>query len=217
VDRRGVGNAHVSDARVEWLDVGGDVEPWRAVGLQVDADGRAGFLFTSLRIGVVPGSGIRGWAISGIDPAVDDIDGLPTSVVDPRSPTITDHPLGAIELDHVVILTDSLERTSSALEQATGSPLKRVRDVGEMRQGFHRVGSGGLIVEIVERPEAEPGRSVFWGVVINVADLRAAADLIGPDRLGPVKDAVQPGRQIATVRDEAGLGLPVALMTPSVR
>jgi hypothetical protein len=30
-----------------------------------------------------------------------------------------------------------------------------------------------------------------------------------------VKDAVQPGRRIATVRKQAGLGLPVALITPT--
>jgi hypothetical protein len=32
--------------------------------------------------------------------------------------------------------------------------------------------------------------------------------------LGDIRDAVQPGRRIATVRREAGLGVPVALMTP---
>jgi hypothetical protein len=46
-----------------------------------------------------------------------------------------------------------------------------------------------------------------------VDDLEAAAERLG-DRLGRVKDAVQPGRRIATVRREAGLGVPLALMTP---
>jgi hypothetical protein len=32
--------------------------------------------------------------------------------------------------------------------------------------------------------------------------------------VGPAKAAVQPGRRIATVREGAGLGLPVALITP---
>jgi hypothetical protein len=31
--------------------------------------------------------------------------------------------------------------------------------------------------------------------------------------VSPPKDAVQPGRRIATVSSEVGLGLPVALMT----
>jgi hypothetical protein len=34
------------------------------------------------------------------------------------------------------------------------------------------------------------------------------------DRVGEVRDAIQPGRRIATLRRSAGLSLPVALMTP---
>ena len=82
-----------------------------------------------------------------------------------------------------------------------------------MRQGFHRVGSGGLIVEVVERPEVTDAHATFWGVVLIVADLDAAVELIGSDRIGAPKDAVQPGRRIATVRGSAGLGTPVALMS----
>ena len=33
------------------------------------------------------------------------------------------------------------------------------------------------------------------------------------DRLGTVKDAVQPGRRIASLRKEAGLALPIAFMS----
>ena len=36
------------------------------------------------------------------------------------------------------------------------------------------------------------------------------------ERVGEVRDAVQPGRRIATLRRSAGLAIPVALMTPSV-
>jgi hypothetical protein len=34
------------------------------------------------------------------------------------------------------------------------------------------------------------------------------------DRVGEIRDAVQPGRRIATLRRSAGLSVPVALMTP---
>jgi hypothetical protein len=44
-------------------------------------------------------------------------------------------------------------------------------------------------------------------------DLDATAAVLG-ERLGAVRDAVQPGRRIATVRREAGLGTPLAFMTP---
>ena len=143
------------------------------------------------------------------------IDGLATDVVPPATPVLVEHPCGAIGLDHVVVTTDALERTCAAIEAATGAPLRRVREAGAIRQGFHRLGGGGLIVEVVERaglPEAPAG---FWGLVINVEDLDAAAARIGPDgdRRGHARRS-SPAAQIATVRAELGLGVPVALMTP---
>ncbi len=178
-------------------------------------------------------TGIVGWALSGIteragvsptgaaaatlDGTTDrwfDIDGLPTEIVDAHGPRYADHEIGAVGLDHVVVMTSQLERTSDAIAGATGCELKRIRDLGEMRQGFHRIGRGGLIVELVERPDIPDGPASFWGLVVNVDDLDAACARIGADRVSPPKDAVQPGRRIATVRPDVGLGLPVALMTP---
>jgi hypothetical protein len=223
-------------ARVEWLTVSGDPDVWRSLGFVV-ADGLLPLHGTSLRIvpplaDTSPGaSGITSWALSGIAPdalsaaaASDDtivdhdglrfeIDGLPSDIVEALDPTYGAHELGAIGLDHVVVMTPDLERTSGAIAAATGCELKRIREVGEMRQGFHRIGSGGLIVELVERPEVPAGPARFWGLVLIVEDLDAACDRLGLDRVSPPKDAVQPGRRIATVRDSAGLGLPVALMT----
>jgi hypothetical protein len=197
-------------ARAEWLCIGGPAEPWRRAGLVV-TDGRVPLFGTGLWLTGEDGSGLTGWALSGV-PKVDDIDGLPTTVVEPARPMFAEHPLGAIGLDHVVVTTNSLERTCAAIEAATGAALKRVREAGEMRQGFHRLGS--LVVEVVERAGLPDGPASFWGLVLNVEDLDAAVALLGPERVTDGKPAVQPGRSIATVRAEAGLGLPVALMTP---
>ncbi len=211
--------------RVEWLSVAGDPAVWRSLGLAVTDDGFLPLHGTSLRIvaPVPPGSdtehdavsGTVAWALSDVPAgAVSDVDGLSTSVVEPAAPVFADHPVGAVGLDHVVVTTPDLERTSAALAEATGCELKRVRQVGTMRQGFHRIGPGGLIVELVERPDVPDGPATFWGLVVNVEDLDAACALIGADRVSAPKDAVQPGRRIATMRPEVGLGLPVALMTP---
>ena len=110
--------------------------------------------------------------------------------------------------------TDALERTCGGDRGGHRCAAARVREVGEIRQGFHRLGGGGLIVEVVERAGLPSAPAWFWGLVINVEDLDAAAARIGPDGIGDVIDAVQPGRRIATVRAELGLGVPVALMTP---
>ncbi len=207
--------------RVEWLVVGGAPEPWERLGLAI-VDGTVPLFGTGIRFDPDAAPGIVRWALSGLaaDAAADpdagpiDIDGLVTDVVDPARPVLVEHPNGAIGLDHVVVTTNELERTCTALETATGAPLRRVREVGEIRQGFHRLGGGGLIVEVVERAGLPVAPAWFWGLVINVEDLDLAAERIGPDGIGAVTAAVQPGRKIATVRAELGLGVPVALMTP---
>jgi hypothetical protein len=127
----------------------------------------------------------------------------------------TAHPNGVTEIDHVVVLTPQLEPTIAELEQQ-GMQLKRTREgetgMGTFRQAFFRVGQPILeVVEAADMHDDEPAR--FWGITFTTADVDGAAELLG-DKLGRVKDAVQAGRRIATVRREAGLGLPVALISP---
>lgn len=213
----------MNDTRVEWLTIAGDLSAWEAIGLTTTDDGLGGRLVplvgTSLRVvpagdGVDAETGIVSWAVSGpsAEPR-DPIDGLVTEVVDPLPSRFAEHASGAIGLDHVVVTTDDLERTSDAVAAATGHPRKRIRDLGRIRQGFHRMGPGGLIVEIVERADAPAGPASFWGVVLDVEDLDAVYADLGPDLVSEPKDAVQPGRRIATVRTDAGLGTAVALMS----
>lgn len=205
-------------AKVEWLEVAGDRDAWRSLGLVVGDDGLVPLMGTCLRV-MVPGdegaTGIVGWAMSGVPAELDGavIDGLATSVVEVGGPVFAQHEVGASGLDHVVVMTADLERTTGAIADATGCELKRVREVGSMRQGFHRIGRGGLIVEVVERTEVDEGLSSFWGLVINVDDLDVACERIGAARIGAPKDAVQQGRRIATISRVVGLGVPVALMS----
>jgi hypothetical protein len=72
---------------------------------------------------------------------------------------------------------------------------------------------------VVQAPEgtklaADPGGPArLWGISFLVPDLDATAAALG-DLLGTPRDAVQPGRRIATLRREANLGPAVAFMTP---
>ena len=120
------------------------------------------------------------------------------------------HANGVTEIDHVVMLTPELDQKIAELERQ-GIELRRIREgdtgMGNFRQAFFRVGRP--VLEVVEADEPER----FWGITFMTADIDAAAELLG-DKLGRVKDAVQPGRRIATVRKEAELGLPVALISP---
>jgi hypothetical protein len=204
---------------IPWLVVGGPLARWTALGLVADeSTGRIPFFGTGLEITDLGEPGMIGWVMSGVEGALDaefDVDGVPTRLADPAPPMFADHPLGVDRIDHVVVSTDDLVRTCGAIADVTGEPLKRVREAGAIRQGFHRV--DGLIVEVVERAGQDPGPATLWGFVLTVADLDASVALLGEDVIGEPRDAVQPGRRIATVRSSAGLGVPLALMSPHVR
>jgi hypothetical protein len=192
---------------------------WAAAGFAVE-DGvvRAGTVRVRLA-GEDAGRGIVSWSLR--DAPTTDLDGLPTTASDVAPPEPGEHPNGAERIDHVVVVTPDLERTTAVLA-AAGIERRRVREVptGQGRalhQGFFPLGE--VILEVVDGmpldPSAEPAPgapAAFWGVVFAVADLDAAAAQLG-DRIGTPRDAVQPGQRIATVRREAGLGLPVALIS----
>ena len=192
---------------IDELVMAGPAEAWRAAGFRVE-DGVARVGSVRIRFDGVGATGLVGWSLR--DAASAELDGLATEL-SPRPPAEPDeHPNGACAVDHVVVLTDELERTAAAFERA-GCELRRVRDAGGgVRQGFFRLGE--VIAEAVETADAPGPGASFWGIVFVVGDLERAAALLG-DGLGTVRDAVQPGRRIAPIRDAAGLGLPVALMT----
>ena len=161
--------------------------------------------------------GIVDWALSEV--RASGIDGVPTRLGAAGEGEGPPHPNGVSAIDHIVLLTPQLDRTAEALERE-GIRLRRTREgetgTGEVRrQGFFRLGRPILeVVEAHELNSEEPAR--FWGITFVTEELDTSAELLG-DKLGRVKDAVQPGRRIATVRRAAGLGLPVALITPHVK
>jgi hypothetical protein len=153
--------------------------------------------------------GIAGLQMRGLEAG--SIDGLAVHASDAPGDAGS-HPLGAVAVDHVVARTPDFARTIGALQDA-GLDLRRTRNAGpQAQQGFFNLGTA--ILEVVGPHEADgDGPASFWGLVLVVSDLDAAVRQLG-DLAGSPRDAVQPGRRIATVRREAGLGTAVALMTP---
>ena len=95
--------------------------------------------------------------------------------------------------------------------RAAGLDYRHTRDAGDgLRQAFFVLGP--CLLELGGPAPVEDAPRL-WGMTLVVDDIDAAAARLG-DLLGQVKDAVQPGRRIATVRREAGLGAPIALITP---
>jgi hypothetical protein len=174
-------------------------QAWEALGFTVQEDVVA-LGGVRIRLG-----GAVGLKLRGLD-GDHDFDGLPISASTAHAPppAPTKHAIGAIGVDHVVALTPDLDRTTAKL-RAAGFDHRATRG----RQAFFVIGA--CLLELVAHAD---GSACVWGLTLVVEDLDRAARQLG-DRLGPAKDAVQPGRRIATVRGrEAGLTTPLALMSP---
>jgi hypothetical protein len=195
-------------AELAALQIADSAHAWAALGFTVSEDGVLALGGVELWLDAA-GRGITGWTLRRIS-LHRDIDGLPTGTTTDPPPPESGHPNGASAVDHVVVTTPDFDRTAAALD-AAGIPLRRVREAGEFRQGFRRLGPA--ILEIVEAPGMPPGPARFWGLVVVVADLVAAQARLAP-HVGEIRDAVQPGRRIATLSEGAGLSPRVAFMDP---
>jgi hypothetical protein len=196
---------------------------WSDVGFAVAGDCLALGRVRLRLAGDDAGEGIVGWSLRGV--ATTQLDGLPTTQSDAPLPAAApEHPNGVVGIDHVVVFSPQLDRTVGAL-QAAGLDLRRIREeptpAGAPRQAFFRLGAE--ILEVVQIPsrnlEAAGGRdgpARLWGLAFSVSDLdRTVSELAG--HVSAPREAVQPGRRIATLRRSAGLAVPVALMTPGAQ
>ncbi|HEX7293409.1 MAG TPA: hypothetical protein VF259_02585 [Solirubrobacterales bacterium] len=205
---------------IDELTVADTPEAWEAVGFAVEGDT---CVVGDVRIrlaGPAAGRGLSGWSLRGVEST--ELDGLATARSDRPPPgEAPAHPNGVTALDHVVAIAPDLEQTVAAL-QGAGLDLRRIREeptpAGAPRQAFFRLGAS--ILEVVQEPEEAIERgggadrpAFFWGFAFVAPDLDATVASLG-DRVSEVRDAVQPGRRIATLRRAAGLALPVALITP---
>jgi hypothetical protein len=226
------------------LTVGDEADAWRSVGFRVDETGACPVGAVRIRLvgdDDGRGRGILGWGLAGVgrppEPLAADhphrvfldeaaesagsVDGLATLVGDvpPASAASPDppirHPNGVTKLDHLVVLTPDLDRTTAALE-SLGVAARRTRDAGGgRRQRFFRLGE--VILEVVGPTEPSgAGPAHFWGLAFTAADIDAtAAHLAG--RISEPKSAVQAGRRIATLRAGEAVSVPVAFMSPDDR
>lgn len=190
---------------LEELEIADEPADWGALGFEVEA-GACQVSSVRLRlVGRGPRRGILDWKLG---------DGEPPAAVAPP------HPNGVARIDHVVLLSPELDRTVEEL-RSEGFELRRIREGetpgGSTRQAFFRMGEP--ILEVVQAPEGTSvarnpeGSARLWGIAFLVDDFDAVAASLG-ELLGTPRDAVQPGRKIATLRPEAGLGPAIAFMTP---
>ncbi len=205
-------------ATLDELVVADVADAWRSCGFAVEDDV---CVVGEVRIRFAPGEGrgLSGWSLRSVEST--ELDGLATTRSErPLPDAAPAHPNGVTALDHVVAISSDLDRTVAALE-AAGLDLRRIREeptpAGAPRQAFFRLGQA--ILEVVQEPAEATERAggdrpaFFWGLAFVAPDLDATVAYLG-DRAGEARDAVQPGRRIATLRRGAALSVPVALMTP---
>lgn len=228
---------------IEQIALADDPERWESLGFCVsDASVRLGGVRVALA-GRGAGRGILGWTLREIasveldglstamaetreSPAGDPAQahtGTDPSHSQPLSPrpASAEHPNGVAGIDHVVAMSPDLDRSVAAL-QAAGLDLRRIREqptpAGAPRQAFFRLGE--VILELVQepadvvaaRPDGAGGPARFWGLALLSDDLERTVSRLG-EHSSEIRPAVQPGRQIATLRRSAGLAVPVALMS----
>ncbi|MFZ0228195.1 MAG: glyoxalase [Mycobacterium sp.] len=207
---------------VDEFEVADPADAWMQAGFGVDSDAvcRIGGVRIRL-VGRGHGTGIVGWSLRGLpsDGALDDLDGIPTTRSDAVAAAPAEHANGVSAIDHVVLLSPDLGRTVESLATVGVEP-RRERDgrLGgrSIRQIFFRFGE--VLIEVLGSPDtAGEGPSTLWGITYVVADVDVTAAYFG-DRAAPVKDAVQPGRRITTLRHhELGISVRSAMISPPAR
>lgn len=201
---------------VDEIRVGDEPDDWRAAGFTVDDDGicRLGTVRLAF-VGKGEGRGILGWSLRDTT-VTGPIDGVPTTASDRHPAEPAEHACGATHLDHIVLMSPDGARTATAVSEATGLEVRRVRDTDTygtpMRQRFFRFGE--VILELVSTEPPGEGTAAFFGLAITVRDLDALPARYG-EGLGAIKEAVQPGRRVAALRHRnLHLSVPTILMTP---
>lgn len=186
--------------------MGDDVQAWETLGFAAGAADTVVVGGVALRC-TGEGGGVLGWVLGG-ETGPEEVDGIPTTWAPTPRRDAVEHPNGARSIDHVVVFTDSADRTAAALEAVDGDVRRRAAPP-QVPAPMAFVRLGGVIVEVAEA--GAPTR--IWGLVAVVDDLDALVAGSG-GRVGEPRAAVQPGRRIATARPQPGLETALAFMTP---
>jgi hypothetical protein len=198
------------------LVVGDEPAVWKEIGFTVDGDRcRVGHVDVVFDPSV--GKGIRKWTLVGEGP--DDVEEIPTTWADDGIEAAAAHPNGIFEIDHVVLTSPDLRRTVNALE---GLGIRALRERETATYGapalqvFFRLGQPILELIGPKEPTENPGGARFFGLAFTSSDIELTAKVMG-DALHPPKDAVQAGRQIATLDKSAGSTIAIAVMSPHTK
>lgn len=202
------------------VTLGDTPRSWADLGFAVDGpSGDTGSVGLGATRVVLTGSGdgFQGWSVDGVGGPIEDLPCLDTPSEVRALPEPT-HPNGIASIDHIVVNSGDVERTTRTLV-AQRIEVRGGRSTSSygapMVQVFFWLGD--VILELVGPDEGEATadiRTSVFGLALVAPDLDATIATMG-DLAGEPKDAVQPGRRIAGIRGrETGVSLPLAVMSP---
>lgn len=220
-----------SDHQLRSVTLGDTPAAWSALGFAVDElpDGSGSVLLGATEVVLTgTGDGFEGWSVDGVDEPIESLPVVPAPARPGGAGAPGAHPNGISSIDHIVVSTGDVERTTRALA-AVGIEARGGRSTtsygAPMRQVFFWLGD--VILELVgpeqdeattdapttDAPTTDAPTTVF-GLALVAPDLDATVQAMG-DLVGEPADAVQPGRRIAGIRGrETGVSLPLAVMSP---
>lgn len=191
------------------LVIGDDPGAWRAAGFAVGGDVFTVGGVTIHLAGADGPRGIRGWWLDGA--VAGDAEGLAWVADPPTAVDAVTHPNHVTGVDHVVAATADVDRTTAALEAVGLRPRHTASDVRGRGATYRFFLLGTALLEVIApaTPDPDVAGAHFVGLAF-VGD---------PDRLGGLaseaRDAVQPGRRIATLHTgEHDISVPLAVMSP---
>ncbi len=203
------------------LVVGDDPNAWRAAGFTVHGNE---LRFGKVTIELAGASGKRGALGWRLDAVTSDIESIPT-VAERTNPgpalapaTATEHVNSVFAIDHVVVETGDVVRTVAAFAQV-GMVERRTGQIqtpiGERRQSF--LWAGRVIIEVVGPIEPDQTAPMgIWGLALVTSNLETTTHVLAENLTEP-RDAVQPGRKIATVNTKAlDISIPMVILSPHV-
>jgi hypothetical protein len=205
--------AEVTAPRLTGLVVGDDPAAWAALGLPVVGDRVTVGGVTVRLVGSGGPRGVLGWEL---DPRVTQVvDGL--APADAHGPGEDPGPAPGrgyvvVALDHLVVATPDIARTIAALAGIGLEPRRTIDAVrGDAGVRYAFVLLGTCVLELIGPSEpAGPDPAIFGGLAFTAPDLEVFTEVTGPPR-----PAIQPGREIVTLRThDHDVSVPIAVLSP---
>lgn len=204
------------------LVVGDEPDQWRSAGFTVDGNEcRLGKVVIEL-VGAKGRRGVHGWALAGVSANIEQIETLSAGEVEVEGTVVQGsldkHTNAVFAIDHVVVETGDQARTVAAFEAAGLSERRSATadtPLGRRQQSFFW--AGRVIVEVVGPLEQDPSAETqIWGLALVSSNLQTTAHVLG-EHLDEPRDAVQPGRRIATMQTkQLDISVPIVVMSPHV-